>query len=380
MRVLTVLGTRPEAIKLAPVIRQLNRDSSIDSRVCVTGQHCELLEPFLKLFRIEPSVHLALMRDNQTLPELSARVLTAFSNVLSNEQPDVVLVHGDTTTALMAAQAAYYSQIPMGHVEAGLRTGDKYDPFPEEMNRVWIDVVADLLFAPTAHAGENLVREGVDESRIYITGNTVVDALQWMVREQSAPERQRQLTERFATDHEISWEDRRVLLVTGHRRESFGEPFRQICHALRQIAERNSGVLVVYPVHLNPNVLGPVHRILENVPNVRLLEPLGYEEFVLLMQHAYLILTDSGGIQEEAPSLKTPVLVMRNTTERPEAIEAGVARLVGTETESIVEATQRLLSDPSEYELMLSAGNPFGDGHAAERIVDILKERLENQR
>lgn len=374
MKVLSMLGTRPEAVKLAPVIHALEREDRIVSRVCNTGQHRELLEPFLKLFHIEPSIHLGLMRENQTLPQLSSQAMTTVSGVLQNERPDVVLVHGDTTTALIAAQAAYYHQIPIGHVEAGLRTGNKYDPFPEEMNRLWIDSVADYLFAPTARSKENLMREGIDEQRIYITGNTVVDALQWMQAEQSQPERVRALEKQMSDDYGVPIHGARIILVTGHRRESFGDAFEKMCRAMREIAVSNDDVLLVYPVHLNPNVQEPVHRILGNVPNVRLLEPLCYDEFVFLMRHAYLILTDSGGIQEEAPSLKKPVLVMRNETERPEAIEAGVARLVGTETEGIVEATQRLLSDSSEYESMLSAGNPFGDGHAAERIVAILKE------
>lgn len=373
---MTVFGTRPEAVKLAPVIRELEREDQVESFVCVTGQHRELLQPFLELFHVVPSIQLDLMETNQSLPGFFSRALLAVGNVLDVEQPDVVLVHGDTTTALAACLAAYYLQIPIGHVEAGLRTGDKYSPFPEEMNRLWIDSVADYLFAPTARSKENLVREGIDEKRIHVTGNTVVDALQWMQAEQSRPERVQTLEKRVSDDYGVPIHGARIILVTGHRRESFGDAFEKMCRAMREIAVSNTDVLLVYPVHLNPNVQRPVHRILGGLPNVRLIEPLGYEEFVFLMRHAYLILTDSGGIQEEAPSLKKPVLVMRNETERPEAIEAGVARLVGTETEGIVEATQRLLSDSSEYESMLSAGNPFGDGHAAERIVTILKNNF----
>jgi UDP-N-acetylglucosamine 2-epimerase (non-hydrolysing) len=374
MKVLSILGTRPEAVKLAPVIRLLGREEQIVSRICVTGQHRELLEPFLELFNIKPSIDLKLMRENQTLPQLCSRAMSAISDVLQMERPDVVLVHGDTSTALVAAQAAYYQQIPIGHVEAGLRTGNKYNPFPEEMNRVWIDSVADYLFAPTVRSKKNLLKEGIDELRIHITGNTVVDALQWMRAEQSKPEREQELEKRVSDDYGVPIHGARIVLVTGHRRESFGDAFENMCLAMREIAISNKDVLLVYPVHLNPNVQEPVYRILGDLPNVRLLEPLGYENFVFLMQHAYLILTDSGGIQEEAPSLGKPVLVMRNETERQEAIEAGVALLVGTEPRKIIEATQRLLSDSSEYEAMLSGGNPFGDGHAAERIVAILKE------
>lgn len=376
MRILSVLGTRPEAIKLAPVIHRLEDEPGIESRVCVTGQHRELLEPFLELFHIRSSINLALMRENQTLPQLSSRAMIAVSDVLQDERPDIVLVHGDTTSALVAAQAAYYHRIPVGHVEAGLRTGNKYDPFPEEMNRVWIDSVADYLFAPTTQSKENLVSAGIDEAKIYVTGNTVVDALLWMDDQQSTPEQKHLLAKRFATEHSIEIDERRILLVTGHRRESFGEPFKRMCLALRRIAEQNPDILLVYPVHMNPNVRIPVTNILGEIGNVKLIEPLGYEDFVFLMRRAYMILTDSGGIQEEAPSLGTPVLVMRNETERPEAIAAGVARLIGTEVECIVSTTQSLLTDPAEYESMLSAGNPFGDGHASERVVAVLKESL----
>jgi len=380
VKVMVILGTRPEAVKMAPVIHSLEREDEIVSSVCVTGQHRELLEPFLRLFNIAPSIDLKLMRENQTLPQLCSRAMIAVSDVLQNERPDVVLVHGDTSTALVAAQAAYYQQIPIGHVEAGLRTGNRYNPFPEEMNRVWIDSVAEYLFAPTARSKMNLLKEGIDEQRIHITGNTVVDALQWMQAEQSKPERVQNLEKRMADDFGVPIRGARIILVTGHRRESFGDAFENMCLAMRDIAASNSDVLLVYPVHLNPNVQEPVYRILGNLPNVHLLEPLGYEDFIFLMQRSYLILTDSGGIQEEAPSFGKPVLVMRNETERQEAIEAGVSRLVGTESKNIVEATQRLLSDPSEYKSMLSGGNPFGDGHAAERIVAILKEHVGKQR
>ena len=380
MKVLSVLGTRPEAVKMAPVIHALEREEQIISQVCVTGQHRELLEPFLRLFNIEPSINLALMRKNQTLPQLCSRAMMAVSDVLMKEKPDVVLVHGDTSTALVSAQAAYYQQIPIGHVEAGLRTGNKYNPFPEEMNRVCIDSVADYLIAPTSRSKENLLREGIDEGRIHVTGNTVVDALKWMKLEQSRPDRLKGLEKRMLDEYGVPIQGKRFILVTGHRRESFGDAFENMSLAMREIAVSNQDVLLVYPVHLNPNVQEPVHRVLGDLPNVHLIDPLGYDDFVFLMRSAYLILTDSGGIQEEAPSLGTPVLVMRNETERQEAIEAGVAKLVGTETACIAEATQRLLDDSSVYGAMLSDKNPFGDGHASQRIVDVLKEHVGRQR
>lgn len=372
MKVLSVLGTRPEAVKLAPVVHELEKEKQVTSRVCVTGQHRELLEPFLELFCIKPSIRLDLMQTNQSMAGFFVRALTSIGSVLDTEQPDVVLVHGDTTTALAACLAAFYRQIPIGHVEAGLRTGDKYSPFPEEMNRRWIDAVSDWLFAPTEHARSCLVAEAIPENRILIAGNTVVDALLWMVGKQSTPEREQWLVERLAEEHKITMDERRVLLVTGHRRESFGEPFKRICLALRRIAEKNRDVLLVYPVHLNPNVRQPVMNILQGIDNVRLIEPLGYEEFVFLMRRATFILTDSGGIQEEAPSLSKPVLIMREKTERPKAIDAGVARLVGTGVEAIVTEAQRLLDDPAVYSQMSSCVNPFGDGHAARRIVEAL--------
>jgi UDP-N-acetylglucosamine 2-epimerase len=374
LSVLTVLGTRPEAVKLAPVIHSLESEARITSRVCVTGQHRELLEPFLSLFQIDSSIHLRLMEVNQSLPGFFSKALTSIGDVLDAEKPGVVLVHGDTTTALAACLAAYYRQIPIGHVEAGLRTGDKYSPFPEEMNRRWIDAVSDWLFAPTEHARRCLLAEAIPEDKVFVTGNTVIDALQWMVGKQSAPGRDQYLTEQMAETHGLVLDERRLILVTGHRRESFGKPFEQVCLALRQIAEQNPDVLLVYPVHLNPNVRRPVMDILNGIPNVHLIEPLGYEEFVYLMRRAAFILTDSGGIQEEAPSLSKPVLVMREKTERPEAIEAGVARLVGTDVQTIACAAQLLLDDSLAYDAMSTGGSPFGDGHAAERIVRILLE------
>jgi len=370
MRVLTVFGTRPEAIKLAPVIKQLEKHPEFESHVCVTAQHRQMLDQILQLFGINPHWDLNLMRENQSLFYVTSSALRSLEAVFREAQPDVVLVQGDTTTAFVASLAAYYLKIKVGHVEAGLRTHDKFNPFPEEMNRRLVDTLSDFLFAPTARAKQNLLREGFPEERVFVTGNTVIDALLWIRRQRAAGEGTLSRFSQFLDT------ESRLILVTGHRRESFGEGFEKICRGLKMIAERNPDVRIVYPVHLNPNVREPVHRILGGIPNIHLIEPLDYAEFVLLIDKAYLILTDSGGIQEEAPSLGKPVLVMREKTERPEAIEAGTARLVGTDSKRIFEETQRLLSDRTEYEKMARAANPFGDGRAAERIVQILLREL----
>lgn len=370
MRVLTVFGTRPEAIKLAPVIKELEKHSEFESRVCVTAQHRQMLDQVLRLFGINPHWDLNLMRENQSLFYVTSSALRSLETVFREAQPDVVLVQGDTTTAFVASLAAYYLKIKVGHVEAGLRTHDKFNPFPEEMNRRLADALSDFLFAPTARAKQNLLREGFPKERVFVTGNTVIDALLWVRRQRVEGEGALSQFSQFLDT------ESRLILVTGHRRESFGEGFEKICRGLKMIAERNPDVRIVYPVHLNPNVKEPVHQILGGVANVHLIEPLDYAGFVLLMDKAYLILTDSGGIQEEAPSLGKPVLVMREKTERPEAIEAGTARLVGTDSEQIFEETQQLLSDRTEYEKMARAANPFGDGRAAERIVQILLREL----
>ena len=372
MKILTIFGTRPEAIKLAPVLKELEKHPEIVSHVCVTAQHREMLDQVLELFEIQPDFDLDLMRNDQSLFDITARGLRDLQRVLEEERPDVVLVQGDTTTAFVASVAAFYLKIKIGHVEAGLRTEDKYNPFPEEMNRRLADVLSDLYFAPTNRAADNLAREGIAEDNVFVTGNTVIDALLWMVGKQSAPLRQEELERLFGEKYGLELNEKRIILVTGHRRESFGKGFENICQGLKLAAEHNPGVQIVYPVHMNPNVREPVYRILGGVKNVHLIEPLDYTHFVFLMQRAYLILTDSGGIQEEAPSLGKPVLVMREKTERPEAIEAGVAKLVGTESERIFRETQRLLSDKVEYERMAHAANPFGDGKAAERIVQVL--------
>ncbi len=366
-RILTVFGTRPEAIKLAPVVRALRAENgTVEVRVCVTAQHREMLDQVLSLFGIVPDWDLDLMAPGQNLTDLTSRVLCGLPEVFGGWRPDVVLVQGDTTTAFAGALAAFYARCEVGHVEAGLRTGNRYSPWPEEMNRHLVGALATYHFAPTARARENLLTEGVAADRIRVTGNTVIDALLRVV-ETARGSAAGELGERFA----FLDPERRLIVVTGHRRENFGPGFEGICRALRRLAER-SDAEIVYPVHLNPNVQKPVHAILDGIPNVHLVKPLDYLPFVGLLDRAYLILTDSGGIQEEAPSLGKPVLVMRDTTERPEAVEAGTVRLVGTDEEQIVREAERLLDDKAHYRAMARALNPYGDGKAAPRIVKEL--------
>jgi len=369
VNVLLIFGTRPEAIKLAPVIQELRTHAGIKPVVCVTGQHREMLDQVLSLFKIQPDYDLNIMQANQSLFDITGQALSKIEMVLKDERPDLVLVQGDTTTAFVGALASFYQKIPVGHVEAGLRTYNKYSPFPEEMDRVLIDHLADLCFVPTKRAQQNLLREGVAKEGIFVTGNTVIDALLWVMQRlpSSIPQ---ELEPLLGSGSQLS--RRRLILVTGHRRENFRQGLENICRALCEIVKRNNDVEMVYSVHLNPNVREPVFRILRNVPRIHLIEPLGYLPFVQLMRLAYLVLTDSGGIQEEAPTLGKPVLVMRNVTERPEGIEAGAARLVGTNVAAIAGATQQLLDDEREYEQMAKAVNPYGDGKAAKRIVDIL--------
>jgi UDP-N-acetylglucosamine 2-epimerase (non-hydrolysing) len=365
--VLFIFGTRPEAIKLAPVIRELHqRPDAFAVRVCVTAQHREMLDQVLEAFGINPDRDLDLMRPNQTLFDITAEAVRGLKDVLESEKPDVVLVQGDTTTVFVGALASYYLQIPVGHVEAGLRTGNKFSPFPEEINRRLTSSLADYHFAPTSKARENLLREGVSPSIIYVTGNTVIDALFWAAEmlDGRTPADFPELKDLPARP--------RSILVTGHRRENFGEGFQNICRALKHLSEKNRDVQIIYPVHLNPNVQKPVHAILGGCPNVSLIAPLPYLPFVALMKACHLILTDSGGVQEEAPSLGKPVLVMRDTTERPEAVEAGTVHLVGTDYDCIVTETQRLLDDAEAYRRMSRAKNPYGDGLASRRIADIL--------
>jgi UDP-N-acetylglucosamine 2-epimerase (non-hydrolysing) len=364
IKVLIVFGTRPEAIKMAPLIPELARYPDLFEPIaCSTGQHREMLAQVLDLFDIEPDYDLNVMVPNQTLAGLTARLIQKLDALLADVEPDVVLVHGDTTTALAGALAAYYRQIPVGHVEAGLRTHNKYQPFPEEMNRHLVDAIATFHFAPTATAGEHLRAEGLSDEYLCITGNTVIDALQMVVEKPCE------------LPLELDWENRRLILVTAHRRESFGTPLENICTALRNMVERYPDIEIVYPVHYNPNVRRTVFERLKGIERIHLLEPLHYLEFAHMMAKSYLILTDSGGIQEEAPALGVPVLVMRDVTERPEAVEAGTVRIVGTDAACIEAEVERLM-DPEEHHAMAQAINPYGDGYASSRIVKILKEAL----
>ena len=374
LRVLSIFGTRPEAVKMAPVVRELARYPEVESRVCVTAQHRQMLDQILNLFGIQPDVDLDLMRPNQSLAELTAAIFTHLDPVLSQLKPHWILVQGDTTTVMAAALLGYYHRVKIGHVEAGLRSGDKWQPFPEEINRSVVGVVADLHFAPTEWARQNLLKENVPAGRIRVTGNTVIDALQHVVNLPLTPE-----VEAFFRQHRLPPyqppEERRLILVTAHRRENFGEPLENICLALRTLAsEYGESLRIVYPVHLNPNVQEPVYRLLGKVANITLLPPMDYLPFVHLMKNATLILTDSGGLQEEAPGLGKPVLVLRRVTERPEGVQAGTVRLVGTDTQTIVMETRRLLNDPLAYQAMAQAVNPYGDGKAAQRIVQAILE------
>lgn len=370
MKVLTVFGTRPEAIKMAPLVHALAKDPFFEAKVCVTAQHREMLDQVLNLFSIVPDYDLNIMQPGQGLTEITCRILEGLKPILDAFRPDVVLVHGDTTTTMAASLAAFYQRIPVGHVEAGLRTGDLYSPWPEEANRTLTGRLAMYHFAPTEDARQNLLREHIAENHIFVTGNTVVDAL-ISVRDRVMADNN--LRDSLAKQYSFLDSDKKLILVTGHRRESFGEGFEQICKALAEIAARNQNVQIVYPVHMNPNVLEPVKRILGHVENVVLIEPQEYLPFVWLMNHAWLILTDSGGIQEEAPSLGKPVLVMRDTTERPEAVRAGTVRLVGTNADHIVHEVTKLLHNEDEYLAMSHAHNPYGDGQACERILHALK-------
>ncbi len=365
MRVLTIVGTRPEAIKLAPIIKGLESyPDEIQSIVCLTAQHREMLDQVLDLFEIKSDYDLDLMSERQTLPSLTASVVKSVTNVLEEVHPDIVLVQGDTTTAMASALASFYKQISVGHVEAGLRTDDRYNPFPEEMNRRLVSQLASLHFAPTKTAVNALLRERIPSDIVFLTGNSVVDALQYMVSNLKP------------VDLGLSLRGDKLMLVTAHRRENFGSPIQNICLALREVAKNNADIDIVYPVHLNPNIQEPVYRLLSNCPGIHLLPPLDYMSLVSLMAKSYIVLTDSGGIQEEAPALGKPVLVMRTTTERPEAVEAGTAKLVGVETQDIVGNAGLLLHNQAEYQRMATAVSPYGDGRAAERIVGILRGRI----
>jgi UDP-N-acetylglucosamine 2-epimerase (non-hydrolysing) len=382
MKILSVFGTRPEAVKMAPIVRLLAQTPGIESRVCVTAQHRQMLDQVLDLFQIHPDYDLDLMREGQSLAQLTAGIFLRLDPVLEEVQPDWVLAVGDTTTVVTTCQLAFYRRIKFGHVEAGLRTHNKWHPFPEEINRRLATTMADLHFAPTEWSKNNLLHEGVEEKDIVVTGNPVIDALKYVAVQPTPPlvvellERLGVETENPTTMRAAATRPKRLILVTAHRRENFGQPIENICHALRELAERGD-VEIVYPVHLNPNVQEPVYRLLDGVKGITLLPPLDYLPLVHLMKRATLILTDSGGLQEEAPSFGIPVLVLRQTTERPEGVEAGTLRLVGTETRHIVQEATRVLDDEAEYAKMAKASNPYGDGHAAERIVEALLQRAE---
>jgi UDP-N-acetylglucosamine 2-epimerase (non-hydrolysing) len=364
---LFIFGTRPEAIKMAPVIKKIKNSKLMEVKVCVTAQHRQMLDQVLNLFEIEPDYDLNIMKPNQDLYDITSNVLLSIKDVLKKENPDIVFVQGDTTTTFAASLASFYQKIPVAHIEAGLRTYNIYSPFPEEMNRQLTSRIATYHFAPTNRARDNLIKEGIDERKIYVTGNTVIDALLEVVEK---------IKNKDIKIKGYNITDRKYILVTGHRRENFGKSFENMCNALKEIAQNNPNIDIVYPVHLNPNVQKPVFEILSNIPNVYLIEPLDYESFVYLMYNSYIILTDSGGIQEEAPSLGKPVLVMRDTTERPEAVEAGTVKLVGANKEKIVKEVENLLHNKSEYEKMSRAINPYGDGKASERIFEILVKEV----
>jgi UDP-N-acetylglucosamine 2-epimerase (non-hydrolysing) len=368
-KVLVVFGTRPEAIKMAPLAKALLTDSAFETRVCVTAQHREMLDQVLELFELTPDFDLNLMKAGQTLFDVTCRVLHGVGEVLERWKPDVVLVHGDTTTTFASSLAAFYHQVAIGHVEAGLRTGNLYSPWPEEANRQLTGILTHYHFAPTESSRQNLLREGKPDERIWVTGNTVIDALIWV---SDKLKHNQGLQNQFAERFPFLDTDKKMILVTGHRRENFGEGFLQICQGLNQLAQRKD-VQVVYPVHLNPNVQKPVKEILGDNPDIHLIEPQDYLPFVYLMQQSHFIITDSGGIQEEAPALGKPVLVMRDTTERPEAVKAGTVKLVGANAKQIVEQAVQLLEDSEEYQRMSQAHNPYGDGKAVARILSALK-------
>ncbi|CAE6881103.1 Belongs to the UDP-N-acetylglucosamine 2-epimerase family [Vibrio sp. B1FIG11] len=368
-KILTVFGTRPEAIKMAPLVHALANDERFEAKCCVTAQHREMLDQVLELFEIKPDYDLNLMKAGQSLNDVTARILLELKPVLQEFKPDVVLVHGDTATTFAASLAAYYEQIEVGHVEAGLRTGNIYSPWPEEANRKLTGALTKYHFAPTENSQNNLLKENTNPADISITGNTVIDAL-LMVKDKI--DNDAALNEQLAAQFPMLKEDKKLILVTGHRRESFGGGFERICEALARTAKENPDAQILYPVHLNPNVREPVNRILSNVDNVHLIEPQQYLPFIYLMSRAHIILTDSGGIQEEAPSLGKPVLVMRDTTERPEAVAAGTVKLVGTDVDKIVTGLEVLLKDEEAYKAMSFAHNPYGDGLACQRILDEL--------
>ena len=371
-KVLTVFGTRPEAIKMAPLVHALSSDDRFDAKVCVTAQHREMLDQVLSLFAISPDYDLNIMKAGQCLNDISARILLELKPVLQSFKPDIVLVHGDTATTFAASLAAYYEKIPVGHVEAGLRTNDIYSPWPEEANRKLTGCLAKYHFAPTIGSQKNLLQENIPENHVFVTGNSVIDALLQVVQK---IESSKGLMNELKSQYPFISEERKLVVITGHRRESFGQGFEDICQAIAETARDNPDTQFVYPVHLNPSVQEPVQRVLQGLDNVYLIAPLDYLPFVNLMRMATVILTDSGGIQEEAPSLGKPVLVMRETTERPEAVDAGTVVLVGTDRSLIVDSLNELLEKGDRYQAMCEAHNPYGDGQACSRILDILSNK-----
>jgi len=375
IKILIIFGTRPEAIKLAPIIKELHNYSSFfHTKVVVTAQHRRMLDQVLDIFNINPDYDLNIMKDNQSLFDLTSNSLKKIEPILDKEKPDIILVQGDTTTCFVASLAAYYLKIKIGHIEAGLRTSDKYNPFPEEINRCLTDHLADLHFAPTQKARENLLKENIQASKIYVSGNTVIDSLLFTIEKQKDKKIQKTLSKNLFNKYGITLDSRKLILVTGHRRESFGKEFSYICWGLKKIALNNPKIQIIYPVHLNPHVQKPVKKILANIKNINLIEPLDYSSFIWLLEKSYLVLTDSGGIQEEAPSLGKPVLVMRKTTERPEGVKAGVAKVIGTSSEVIFSETMQLIKNPNSYQSMSKNANPYGDGKASQKICSILKD------
>ena len=374
MKILIVFGTRPEAIKMAPLVHAFKAHPEFETVVCVTAQHRQMLDQVLNIFEIQPDIDLNLMRAGQDLFDVTSSVLLGMREVFKEQKPDAVLVHGDTTTAYATATAAFYAGIPVGHVEAGLRTHDIHSPFPEEFNRQVVTKIAKWHFAPTQSSKQNLLDEKINASDITVTGNTVIDALFWVLaRIESQPERLKNIEQFLNSKLPFAWQSEKTVLITGHRRENFGAGFLSICEAIKQLAHAHPDVHFVYPVHLNPNVQKPVFELINGYNNIHLIDPLEYEPFVYLLKHAYFVLTDSGGIQEEAPSLGKPVLVMRDVTERPEAVEAGTVRLVGADTAKIISNVSELLSNQYSYDQMSKAHNPYGDGKASERIIKVYQ-------
>ncbi len=378
-KILFVFGTRPEAIKMAPVVKLFRQSNDFESIVCTTGQHREMLDQSMRIFEIESDHELKVMKKNQTLSQLTVNLLSELDIVLEDIKPDLLFVQGDTTTSLVGGLAAYYNKIPIAHIEAGLRTGNKYKPFPEEKNRHMLSVLSDLHFAPTELSRKNLIREGVDERKIWVTGNTVIDAMQMVLSSQESDlEEEKKLSSFFNREIGIDFTSPpesvpKIILVTGHRRENFGEGIRSVCEGLLEIAKQRPDVLIVYPVHLNPKVQVPVKELIGGVDSIKLISPIDYEKFLFLLKKSYIVVTDSGGIQEEAPSLGKPVLVTREMTERPEGVEAGTVKLVGTDKKILIHEINKLFDDPSYYKSFSEISNPYGDGNAASRIIEVIR-------